>query len=230
LFNPPGSTAADEDDAASYRCDSVAEDLESFRLHLGLQVLGLLGHSAAANIVLRYAERYPEHVDRLLFVTPSTRAVGIDITDEVRSAVAQTRAKEPWYDTATAALTRIQAGEASGQDWEAIASFSYGHWDRAPVAYNAQMGAARNPTAAAAFGAEGAFDPSATRAALSNLTVPVAIIGGAVDIGLPVSAREELAALFPAAELIVQDGAGHFPWIDNPEVFVALASHALTAQ
>lgn len=230
LFNPPGSDSADKHDVVSYRCDGVSEDLEALRLHLGLQTLSLLGHSAGANIVLRYAERYPENVERLLLVAPSTRAVGIDITDDARSAVAQTRAHEPWYEPAAAALTHIQAGEASGQDWEAIAPFSFGRWDRAAATYNAQMDAARNPVAAAAFGTEGAFDPPATRAALAALNVPVTILAGAVDIGLPISTMEELAALFPAADLVVQDGSGHFPWIDNPQAFVAMASHALGAR
>jgi proline iminopeptidase len=230
LFNPPGSDSADEHAEASYRCDSIAEDLETLRLHLGLQALRLLGHSAGANIVLRYAEFYPENVERLLLVAPSTRAVGIDITDDARLAVAQTRAREPWYEPAAAALSRIQAGEASGQDWEAIAAFNFGRWDRATAVYNAQMDAARNPVAAAAFGAEGAFDPPATRAALAVLNVPVTILAGAVDIGLPINAMDELAALFPAADLVVQHGSGHFPWVDNPAAFVTLTSHALGAQ
>jgi proline iminopeptidase len=230
LFNPPGSASADEEDETFYRCDRVVADLESLRQHLGLHVVRLLGHSAGANIVLRYVERYPENVDRLLLVAPSTRAVGIGITDDARSAVARTRAHEPWYELAAAALSRIHAGDASGEDWEAIAPFSFGRWDRAAAAYNAQLDAAKNPVAAAAFGAEGAFNPPATRAALATLNVPVTILAGAVDVGLPFSAMKQLAALFPAADLVVQDESGHFPWIDNPEALVALASHALGAR
>jgi pimeloyl-ACP methyl ester carboxylesterase len=36
-----------------------------------------------------------------------------------------------------------------------------------------------------------------------------------------VPATAEVAALFPRAELVVQAGAGHFPWLDDPERFVA---------
>lgn len=31
----------------------------------------------------------------------------------------------------------------------------------------------------------------------------------------------ELAALFPAARLVVQPGAGHYPWLDDPAWFSA---------
>jgi pimeloyl-ACP methyl ester carboxylesterase len=30
----------------------------------------------------------------------------------------------------------------------------------------------------------------------------------------------EFAALFPAAQLVVQPGAGHYPWLDDPDWFV----------
>lgn len=185
LVNPPTNNTSDTDthvpDDALYRCDNLAEDLETLRQHLGLKRVTLLGHSAGANIVLRYAERYPEHVAQLLLITPSTRAVGIDIADAARSAVAQSRAAEPWYEEASEALTRIQAGEAGEEDWGLIAPFSYGRWNDTAASYNAEMDASRNPRAAAAFGAEGAFDPPATRAALSTLQVPVTVIAGAID-------------------------------------------------
>ena len=227
LVNLPGSDGSVTEDEAAYRCDHLADALEEFRRHLGLQRLTLLGHSAGANIVLRYAERHPARIARLLLVTPSTRAVGIDISDAARSAVARSRASEPWYPEAAAALSRIQSGAARAADGDAMAPFSHGRWDDAAAAFNARMDAERNPRAAAAFGADGAFDPGATRAALSTLDVPVTIIAGAVDVGLPVVTMAELAGLFPAADLVVQAGAGHFPWVDDPRRFAALAGAAL---
>ncbi len=227
MVDLPGSDLATHYVDAAYRCDNVADDLEELRVHLGLYRIHLLGHSAGANIVLRYAERHPDRVGRLLLVAPSTRAVGIEIANDARSAVARMRVGEPWYAEASAALGRIQAGEAGADDWAAIAPFSYGRWDQATADYNARMDAAMNPIAAAAFGADGAFDPPATRAALSKLHVPVRMIAGSLDVGLPVGAMEELAELFPDADLVVQLGAGHFPWVDDPDAFVATASASL---
>lgn len=230
LFNPPGSDPGTTEDLSAYRCDRVADDLDEFRLHLGLERLNLLGHSAGASIVLRYCERYPERVGRGLLVAPSTRAAGLSITDESRAAVARSRAGEPWFADAAAALARIQDGEALDDDWEAIAPFSYGRWDDAATVFDARMNKARNPAAALAFAADGAFDPPSTRAALDVLNVPVTIIAGAVDVGLPVAVMEQLAALFPDADLVVQADAGHFPWVDDPATFVASASAALFAR
>jgi pimeloyl-ACP methyl ester carboxylesterase len=37
----------------------------------------------------------------------------------------------------------------------------------------------------------------------------------------PPSSVAELAGLFPHASLVVQPGAGHFPWLDDRDRFLA---------
>lgn len=206
-------------DPVTYRCDRVADDVEALRLHLGAERLTLLGHSAGANVVFRYAERHPGRVRRLVLITPSTRTVGIDISNEARTAVAQSRTGEPWYGEAAGALARIQAGNATERDWTAITPFSYGHWDEEVAAYDTRMKAQRNPEATRAFSADSGFDVAATRAALAALEVQVLVLGGGLDINSPVAAMAELARLFPRGELVVQEGAGHYPWLDDPARF-----------
>lgn len=229
LLDLPGSTPATAStDPASYRCDRVAELLEVLRLHLGLERMDVLGHSAGVNVVLRHAEHHVERISRLVLVTPSPRAVGIEVSDEVRSAVARSRAGEPWYEEAAAALRRVQTGDATEADWSTLTPFSHGRWDDQAAALDARMEADRNPQAAPAFGAEGAFDPAATRQVLASLDVPVVVLAGSVDVGAPVPAAAELAGLFPRGELVVQQGAGHFPWVDDPAAFRALLAPRLS--
>jgi proline iminopeptidase len=78
-----------------------------------------------------------------------------------------------------------------------------------------------HPEAADAYAAGGAFDPPATRAALARLDVPVVVLAGTLDPGMPVDAMAEVAGLFPRGRLVVQEGAGHFPWVDDPTAFRA---------
>jgi len=227
LLDPPGSRPDLLMGNDDLRCDRIAAALDEVRAHLGLERVALLGHSAGANIVLRYAERHPDRIDRLLLVAPSVRAIGIEITDASRSAVAGQRRHEPWYPEAAAALAHVQAGTATEEDWSGIAPFSHGRWDAAAVRFEAEMEAARVHSAAAAFGAPGAFDPTTTRAALAGLEASVTVIAGSHDVGLPPDAAREVVALFPRAELVMQDGAGHFPWVDDGEAFASLARRAL---
>ncbi|MFJ7069145.1 alpha/beta fold hydrolase [Streptomyces sp. NPDC101115] len=207
-------------DPATYRCDRLVDDVEALRAHLGLERVDLLGHSAGANVAVQYAARYPHRVTRLALVTPGLRAVGVDIAAEDRLDLARRRAHEPWFPAAFAALEAINAG--TGGDWAAIAPFLYGRWDEAARRHEA---ASRpdNPEAVAGFGADGAFTPDrirATRAALAALPAPVLLLAGEFDLNSPPGVVAELANLVSRAVLRVQPGAGHYPWLDDPDAFV----------
>ncbi|MFJ3306665.1 alpha/beta fold hydrolase [Streptomyces sp. NPDC086549] len=206
------------EDPGSYRCDRLVDDVEALRDHLGLRRTDLLGHSAGANIATQYAARYPHRVSRLALVGPGTRAVGITITGETRRRLAQLRKNEPWFPSALAALEAITEG--TGTDWEAISPFYYGRWDAAAQRHHA-AGRPSNREAVAGFAADGAFDPETTRAALARCEAPVLLLAGEFDLNSPPASVAEFAALFPDATLVVQSGAGHYPWFDDAEQFVA---------
>jgi pimeloyl-ACP methyl ester carboxylesterase len=212
-------------DQASYRCDRQVEDVEALREHLELDSIDLLSHSAGANLAVAYAARHPNRVDRLALITPSPRAVGLEITDSDRRQVAELRRDEPWFPDAFAAFERIWADTASSDDWNAITPFTYGRWDVAAQTHATEDAAHKNQHAAALYGAEGAFDPANTRAALATLDAQVLLVAGEHDVALPPKVAAEYAALFPRSELAVQPSGGHYPWLDVPEWFV----HTTTA-
>lgn len=215
-------------DPSSYRCDRQVADVEAVRRHLGLDRLELLAHSAGANLAYGYTAAHPDRVARLVLVTPSTRGLDVEITDDARSAIARLRSGEPWYAEAAAALSRIQAGRGTEPDWAAVAPFTHGRWDDDVRAYDAWMDAQRDDATAIAFGADGAYDPPAARSALAGLDAPVVVLAGALDTGNPLPVMAEVAGLFARADLVVQQGAGHFPWVDDPAAFRALLRPYLT--
>ncbi|MEU2777021.1 alpha/beta hydrolase, partial [Streptomyces sp. NPDC007162] len=181
----------------------------------------LLAHSAGANLAVQYAGRSPKHVGRLALITPSVRAVGIAVTGELRRETVRLRRDEPWFPRAFAALEAIGAGRTTTDMWQAVAPFSYGRWDEAAQAHKAAEDEQMNPEVVAAFNAEGAYDPDATRLALARFGSPVLVLAGQVDPGAPPPAAAEFARLFPNAEFAVRPGAGHFPWLDDADGFVA---------
>lgn len=206
------------EDPSSYRCDRLVDDVEALREHLGLPWMDLLGHSAGTNIATQYAARYPKNVSKLALIGPSTRAVGIAITGETRRDLAQLRRNEPWFPAAFAALEAITTGE--GTDSEAITPFFYGRWDAVAQRHHA-AGRPSNQEAVALFAADGAFGPESTRAALAAFEAPVLLLAGECDVNSPPQSAAEFAGLFPAATLVVQPGAGHYPWLDDADRFVA---------
>ena len=51
---------------AEMSTEHMVADLDLLRRHLGVEQLTLFGHSRGATIVLGYAERFPERVERLI--------------------------------------------------------------------------------------------------------------------------------------------------------------------
>ncbi|MEV4427588.1 alpha/beta fold hydrolase [Streptomyces sp. R-07] len=213
-----GASAVPED-PASYRCDRLVEDVEALRVHLGLDTVDLLGHSAGANLAALYTARYPERVARLVLLTPGTAAVGLDTAGEERLAAARQpwREEEPWFAEAYAALEELTAGRGSAETFRAIAPFFHGTWDDAARERHAASDEQRNGEAAAVYASEGAFEPAATRAVFAEFGRPVLVVAGEGDANTPVPTATAYAALFPKAELAVLTGAGHFPWHDDAE-------------
>jgi pimeloyl-ACP methyl ester carboxylesterase len=207
-------------DPASYRCDRQVEDVEALRMHLGLDRIDLLGHSAGAALALLYAVRHPDRIGRLALLTPSPRVVGLEVTDLDRRHLAELRRGEAWFPDAFAALERIWSGDATAADWKAIAPFTYGRWDAVAQAHLAREASQKNPDAAVVYYSAGALDPEATRASLARLRTPVLLVAGEYDVALPPKCAAEYAGLFGQAELAVQPGGGHFPWLDDPEWLV----------
>ncbi|MET0492516.1 MAG: alpha/beta hydrolase [Actinoplanes sp.] len=207
-------------DTSSYRADRQVDDVEALRVHLGLERMDLLAHSAGTNLAILYALRHPAHVGRLLLIAPSLFAAGIAVSAETRLDVARRRKDEPWFPRAYAALEAITAGR--GTDWPAIAPLRHGRWDADAQAYEAAIEPQTNQEAAEIFAADGVFDPPAVRAALARYDGPVLLVAGEFDVNSPPTAVAELAALLSAATLVVQPGAGHNPWRDDPAAFTAL--------
>lgn len=221
-----GQSAVPED-TASYRCDRLVDDVEALRRHIGLDRLDLLAHSAGANLAVLYAARHPERVRRLVLVTPSLVAVGIEISASDRREVAQLRRDEPWFPAGSAALARIAAGDGKEADWDAVSPFLHGRWDDAARAQQETDASQRNDEAAAIFGAEGAFDPAGSRAGLATLAAPASVLAGELDVNTPPSRAAKLASLFLNSVFLVQGETAHYPWLDNADAFAAAASSFL---
>jgi proline iminopeptidase len=223
IFQPRGTGAsAVPADPATYRVEAMVEDVEALRAHLGLDQMGLLGHSAGGDLALLYAARYPERIARLILVTPALRSVGLDLTDEEFLANLDRRSAEPWFADSKAAVLAVRDGDESAETRRRFRPFLYGRWDEAALAHDASD--APNPAVAAVYFAEADFDPEATRARLAQVTAPVLFLVGEWDNNPTPDLAARAAALFPAGEVVVQPGAGHFPWIDDPAWFTSAVS------
>ena len=207
-------------DPTTFRIEQLVDDVEALRFHLGLDQMDLFGHSASGGTCLLYAARFPQRLDRLVLVDPSLRVVGIQSNLGVDEVLAQ-RTHEPWYSDAVGAL---YAEATSPQELEKFlwlsAPLLYGRWNAA-----ARKQAAAEPVQFAQAARDGFYagfevDTSLPER-LAALTLPVLLVVGEYDIWPTCTAVRQLANLLQNAELDVLPGAGHFPWVDDPDTFVS---------
>ncbi len=208
------------DDVAGYRCDRLVDDIEALREHLGLDQVDLLGHSASGNLATLYAARHPPPSGRLVLIAPATHSVGLTVTGEDHREAAALRQGEAWYPAAEAALKEIEAGRDPAEVGDALAPLAYGRWDAAARAHRAASATEKNTRAAAAFYAEGAFDPPATRAALAAVAAPVLVLAGEWDGGRT-RARRTVCGVLPPWRVQVQPRRRALPVAGRPGVVQA---------
>ncbi|WP_076261378.1 alpha/beta fold hydrolase [Intrasporangium flavum] len=220
--DPRGTGASPRpDDPATYAAPRLADDLEALREHLGLTTVDLLGHSAGGFVAQLYAAAHPERVGRLVLVTPAS---SIEVTDEEWAARVQLRAAEPWFAEASLALA---AEEPTPATRRAMSPFLYGAWTDAAREHAESDASQHNRDGTAAFWS-GVPDDALGRDAFAALEAPVRIVVGELDLVPGPEVGQRIAALFADGRCIVQDGAGHFPWVDDPALFAALVTEALT--
>jgi pimeloyl-ACP methyl ester carboxylesterase len=207
-------------DRATYRCDRQVDDVEALRVHLGLERIDVLAHSAGGSLALLYAARHPQRVARLALIAVNPWALGMPATARDRLTAARLRAGEPWFATAFPVFEAWLEG-ADDLDWAAVAPFFHGRWDDTARALEAAADEQTNLEVEDLFLDPAAFDPPALRGALAALAAPVLVLAGELDTGPRPEAARRLADALPNAEFAVQPGAAHYPWLDDPERFVA---------
>ena len=219
-----GTGASQPDtDPDSHRADRIAADVATLVDHLRLAPVDVLAHSAGANVAILLAERRPDLVSRLVLVTPGTRVLAVDPSEEEWDAALERRADEPWYGEVRAAL---EAEEPTPEQELLGQTLFYGRWDDRATAHAASDGPQRNVAATGWFH-DGAYDPERSRKALGRLTIPVRILRGELDPWPNERAADELAAAFADASVSLLPGAGHFPWVDDRGSFAAAVMRAL---
>lgn len=210
------------DDPYSFTPDQLASDVEALRRHLGLDTVELLGHSAGGKVAQVYASRFPERIGALILVCswlgspPDAEAERADIRGR--------RAGEAWYAEAIEAQEALPyARPAERAMLERMTRpFWYGRWDETAQAHATRNDGMVNLRFAAAF--QRAPVPELH---LDQVQAPVLVVGGALDALTPPACSRELAERFPAGQLEILDGAGHFPWVDDPAAFRTVVAEFL---
>ncbi|MBN3848863.1 MULTISPECIES: alpha/beta hydrolase [Burkholderiaceae] len=207
--------------------NDMADDLEALREYLGLSTLQLLGHSNSGAIALSYAERYKNHVSKLVLI--DSQMLGFSSGNDTQ-AFLEARAEDPRYKTAVQAAIGHFSGKAkplaSDAELSAFVAELLPLYLQSP---EKNLALAREQLLVEqislyAFEAQNAADKEAgsdQTALLDQVRAPTLVMVGRHDWICPVPVAERLHAGIGNARLVMFEESGHMPWIEEPEKFAA---------
>ena len=194
-------------DPAGWTFELCADDLRAFCDALGIARPVVLGHSMGGFVAILYGARHPGHAGGLILQSTMARFDVDRIVEGFRTAGG---------DEVAALAGRDYAGDpVTDEEWARVfAAFG----PRVPGP-DELVRRARHPELG---------DPGMELmrhldvvGELAAITCPTLVSVGELDPVTPVAAaREIVAGLAPGiGRLDVIEGAGHFPWLDRPDVY-----------
>lgn len=235
-FEPRGngqtSKPADESTMTS---KIMADDIEHLRCHLPIDAIPvLLGHSNGACIALRYAEQYPDRVQKLILIDAEIQDAPPN--DNFQQWAAK-RGNDPVYAAAVAAL--VGASQSPPRTDEAFSEMmgKLLPWYFSDLAHvgtlEKHIDASVTPPRVWPFLRQGFLDrkpenklPHVQDGGL--VKAKTLVVWGSEDAMCSVVAGRAVADAIPGAKLVLFDGVGHFPWIEAPEQFWSEVGSFLT--
>ena len=202
-----------------YNIEQFAKDLDAFVNEMALDHIHLVGHSLGAAVALQYAAQYPQKVRKLLLVSPPP-AEGMPCS--------------PQEDHAIFGLTLPHFAENTHTQH----FFRSAHMDRAILSHvltritpemdhRSKLFAALVDDAALVSretftGIIQSLGSWTVQDKLPALDMPVLILWGDKDTVVERAPLVRMARDLPQAELVVWEGIGHAPQLEQPERFHAL--------
>ena len=220
-IHPRGSSLSGPAAGDAYLLPDYASDVESLRVHLGLDKPILMGWSHGGMVAQQYAFTYPDSLSMLILF--DTSAYFGEFLNDVEAAV-QEFMNEPWYAESLAALKKEWAGEYEtdedmGRLWQQEKKFYFKKFDARALAYYEKTKDSLIKVAPLRVFNEkeaAAFD---LRPQLKKIKVPTLVIVGRHDFITNVAMAGEMVKHIPDAHLEVFEESGHYGFVEEPGKF-----------
>ena len=221
-LDPRGTgKSGDVQEKSEYGIPTLVDDIERLRVHLGIEQWNVMGQSAGGWTALEYTLSPQSHVKKLIVVcsTPTGQFHKGTFRDPAHPLF-------PRYDQLSKEIRTLPHRERVKR------------FNRAIYQYDVQTEEARK-TIDKIF-ADADFDPKRNQYFIMNelprynvidrlggITAPTLIVGGKHDVHVSPSWSEMMADKIPGSQLVMMEHSGHFPWLDEPDVFFAHIPHFL---
>lgn len=187
---------------------TLAADTNALADALGLQNVGLVGHSTGGIIALYAAKEAPRHYGRILLLD-SVTPEGVPFGPEALGAFDQMSRDREFC--AAVILGTIHGGNLSEEFRQRIVDATFGV---NPRVWRGVPSMLKSPA------------PVLSLADIPQLTL---VVHGEEDAVLPVKKAAAMAEALPRGEFRALPGRGHCPNVEDPALFVNVAHHFLFA-
>lgn len=208
----------------SYRI--MVDDIEALRNTFGISKLNIIAHSWGAKLALNYALQYPEHVGKLIFVSPITFSHDYDSV-QLAAIAAKTREDDKDARKKIVGSQAFLQGDMDVYKEVLLLMYKTSFYDTANLAklnivlpdnfYHANAVLTRG-----LMTDHNRYDRD-YYSVLKKIKAPLLIIQGAAD-NLPLPAAQRLQASVPNGKLVVFDKSGHFPFVEEQDKFINTVS------
>ncbi|MDH5366548.1 MAG: alpha/beta fold hydrolase [Cyclobacteriaceae bacterium] len=208
-------------DSTNFTVELMVEDLEELRKKFKIEKLNIIGHSWGGLLAMYYGSKYPEHVKRLVLVdaAPVNTDLLIKCYEKQISmfdSAEWKKVQELWNSK------EYKAGDPAVHNQALKISEGVTFYNKAVIDNYMKVAAFNENTAKNAV----ALNDLATgmklnihvQEQLSNINCPTLLINGKEDF-IVEEAPQLAKHLIRGSELVYIDRAGHYPFIENPEMF-----------
>ena len=205
-------------------------DIERIRRILGEEKLILVGHSFGGFLASLYAAEFPEHVEGMVLLAPANVLVmpqeDNGIFEEVREQLPEGMRGE--YEAFMGDYMNFKEVFSKSEDELIEINREMGQYFSAVVDVDTETVDQGQP---AGWGVQAVYLSMGRRHdyrdGLHAVEAPVLVVHGSEDVFQPEGANRVYADAFPNAELRVIEGAGHFPFYNQPDAFAQIVGEFL---
>jgi pimeloyl-ACP methyl ester carboxylesterase len=182
---------------------------------VGIEQLQVVGHGWGAAIALRFCRRQPERVQRMVLIDAVPLLEGFRWPGFVRLFRSRVLGELIMGSVNRRLLSRfLRRGSATADAWpESRIDAVWEQFDQGTQRAILRLQRSLDDDALAAAG-EG----------LEQLTQPTLIVWGELDPWLDPAFALAYGERLPSAEVELISGAGHWPWLDRPDVIETIAA------
>jgi proline iminopeptidase len=199
----------------------MVEDLEQMRRYWDLKSINVLGHSHGGAIALLYAERYPDHVRKLILV--DSCLPGFDASAIVRQFMDRRKDDVRYVFSIENLKQQVPTNEDQFQKYfRAIQPFYFHNpYKNVPSFLETKT---VNPSSWAYHASVDCdrLKPQRQSETLSAIRATTLILVGSEDPFCSPVVADQIYQGLPQSKLIVLREAGHFPWIEQPKEFFGI--------